>query len=50
MFFDLLGVYICSFGLFINAYVHEDFNSYGTFEGDLKEVIGDGCAIKIEVR
>ncbi len=35
----LLGVYLLSFGLFVNAYVHEDFNSYGTFEGDLKEVL-----------
>ncbi len=35
----LLGIYLLSFGLFVNAYIHEDFNSYGTFEGDLKEVI-----------
>ena len=35
----VLALYLVSFGLFINAYVHEDFNSYGTFEGDLKEVM-----------
>lgn len=35
----LLGLYVFSFGLFIHAYLHEDFNSYGTFEGDLKEVV-----------
>lgn len=35
----ILIIYIISFGLFIYKYSHQDCNEYGTFEGDLQEVI-----------
>lgn len=35
----LFVLYIVSFACFLNTYIHQDFNSYGTFEGDLGEVI-----------
>jgi 4-amino-4-deoxy-L-arabinose transferase-like glycosyltransferase len=35
----ILALYLISFGLFVFKYFTEDCNEYGTFEGNLKEVI-----------
>ena len=35
----ILVLYLISFGLFVFKYFTEDCNEYGTFEGNLKEVI-----------
>ena len=35
----ILVIYIISFILFMNAYIHQDCNEFGNFEGGLQEVI-----------
>lgn len=35
----IIALYIISFGCFLYSYAKEDFNTYGTFEGNLEEVI-----------
>lgn len=35
----ILIIYIITFGLFMNKYMHQDCNEFGNFEGDLQEVI-----------
>lgn len=35
----ILIIYIISFGLFMNKYIHQDCNEFGNFEGDVQEVI-----------
>lgn len=35
----IIALYIFSFGCFLYSYTKEDFNTYGTFEGNLEEVI-----------
>jgi len=38
-FLIVIVLYIATFGCFLYSYAQEDFNTYGTFEGNLEEVI-----------